>query len=176
MMSIKEPTKIEEDLTDMEIRHQNELAGSMINTLFKVTAQQEVEIVRLTQDCKALQGQLEKLAESNGSLVKHNIALRRQVTDLKTPTLFRCLSAPLSLEYQWVLAQRLPRHQRTQPKQIGEKSDPSKERCAISTAFSTSSTYRKHTKISQVQRESWKAPWPWKVGKPAPLKVSSLTW
>jgi hypothetical protein len=86
MMPIKEPTKIEEDSTDTEIRHQKELTDSIINTLFKVTAQQEVEIVRQTQGSKALQEQLEKLAESNGSLVKHNIALRRQVRDLKTPT------------------------------------------------------------------------------------------
>jgi hypothetical protein len=63
-----------------------------MDTLFKIIADQAIEVERLTGDSQALKERLEKLTESNESLVKENSGLRGEVRDLKTPS-----STPLPL-------------------------------------------------------------------------------
>ncbi len=94
--SLKEQFETEQNLTDVAIKHQAVARDSMKDILLKTIADQGAELERLCRDSQALKEKLEKLTENNTSLVKQNIALRRQVRVLKTSSLTpSSLTSPL---------------------------------------------------------------------------------
>jgi len=112
--------------------------NSTMDALFKIAADQEAEIERLTRESKTLREQTDKLTESNESLVKQNISLRRETRDLRNASI--CIM-PLVPPPPPPPPLPTPKDVNSQAQQISKKmSDPPpKESCSIPAQQPTSS-------------------------------------
>lgn len=101
-IAMKESSEDEEFSIDAASKSEEEVMSSAMDTLLKVVADYDAEIERLTQDSRVLREQVKKLASSNESLVKQNIALRRQTRDLKNASISGMPSASSSRTFKHI--------------------------------------------------------------------------